>query len=83
MIISAFFGILGLFTIPETFAPVLLQRRAEKLKHLSKNWAIHSALDESPVHFQALMDKYFSKPFVMLFQEPIVSQPLPIKTYSH
>ena len=77
MIFSAFIGIIGLFTVPETFAPVLLQRRARKLKHMTKNWAVHSALDESPVHFQALMEKYFSKPFVMLFQEPIVSSSIP------
>lgn len=78
LIMSAFFGVIGLFTFPETYAPVLLKRKAEKMRHETKNWAIHAQLDEQPVHLQALFEKYFSKPWVMLAQEPIVSLPLSV-----
>jgi hypothetical protein len=40
LIMAAFIGILGLLTVPETFAPVLLKRKAEKLRHETKNWAL-------------------------------------------
>lgn len=73
LIMSAFFGLLGLVTVPETYAPVLLKRKAERMRHDTRNWALHATIDESPVHMQALFDKYFSKPWIMLFQEPIVS----------
>ncbi|KAF8861676.1 MFS general substrate transporter [Acephala macrosclerotiorum] len=72
LIMSAFFGVIGLFTFPETYAPVLLKRKAEKMRHETKNWAIHAQLDEKPVHLRALFEKYFSKPWVMLAQEPIL-----------
>lgn len=76
---SSFFGILGLFTVPETYAPVLLKWKAEKIRHETKNWAVHAPIDEHPLHIQALFEKYFSKPWIMLAQEPIVrlSPPLP------
>jgi DHA1 family multidrug resistance protein-like MFS transporter len=74
MIVSAAIGLIALLTVPETFAPVLLQRKAAKLRHETKNWAIHSTLDESPVNLKSLMEKYLSKPIIMLVQEPIVRQ---------
>ncbi len=73
LIMSAFFGLLGLFTVPETYAPILLKRKAERMRHDTRNWALHATIDESPVHMQALFEKYFSKPWIMLIQEPIVS----------
>lgn len=72
---AAFFGIVGLATFPETYAPVLLKRKAEKMRHETKNWAVHAQLDEQPIHMRALFEKYFSKPWVMLAQEPIVCLP--------
>ncbi len=72
LIVSSFFGILGLLTVPETFVPVLMKRKAEKLRHETKNWAIHAEIDEVPISIRTLFEKYFSKPWVMLFQEPIV-----------
>jgi DHA1 family multidrug resistance protein-like MFS transporter len=73
LIMAAFFGTIGLFTFPETYAPVLLKRKAEKMRHETKNWAIHAQLDEQPIHVRSLFEKYFSKPWIMLAQEPIVS----------
>jgi multidrug resistance protein len=73
LIVSAFFGILGLLFIPETFAPVLLKRKAERLRHETKNWAIHAPIDEHPVTIRFIFERYFTKPWVMFVQEPIVS----------
>ena len=73
MIVSTSIGLVALFTVPETFAPVLLQRKAARLRQETKDWAIHSTLDENPVNFRRLVEKYLSKPLVMLVKEPIVS----------
>ncbi|KAF3483330.1 polyamine transporter 1 [Arthroderma uncinatum] len=66
-------GGLAMFTLPETFAPVILQRRAARLRFETKNWALHSALDEQPLSFNDIVTKYLSRPFAMLILEPILS----------
>ena len=72
MIMAALFGIIGFFVIDETFAPVLLQRRAKKLKYQTKNWALHAEADEKEVNLKEIADKYLLKPFKMLALEPIL-----------
>lgn len=69
---GAFLGCLGLIFIPETYAPILLQRKAKKLRYESKNWAIHSRMDEHQVDFKEIMNSYLLRPFKMLVQEPIL-----------
>lgn len=77
MIASAVFGIVAVATVLETFAPVLLKRKAERLRRETGNLALRAPGEEKPVRLRELGEKYFSKPFVMLFQEPIVSTPDP------
>ncbi|PPJ52006.1 hypothetical protein CBER1_09643 [Cercospora berteroae] len=72
MIMAALFGTIGFFVIPETFAPVLLQRKAKKLKYKTKNWALHAPADEKEVNLKEIADKYLLKPFKMLVLEPIL-----------
>ena len=72
MIMAAVFFVPSLFIVPETLAPVLLQRRAAKRRLETRNWALHSKLDEDPVTFHALVVKYLFKPLKMLIQEPIL-----------
>ncbi|KAK8202200.1 Citrinin biosynthesis cluster MFS transporter mrr1 [Zalaria obscura] len=72
MIIGAFFGLIGLFVYPESYAPVLLQRRAKKLRYETRNWALHAQADETQVDFRQLAQKYILRPFAMLFLEPIL-----------
>ncbi|KAF2215219.1 hypothetical protein CERZMDRAFT_109963 [Cercospora zeae-maydis SCOH1-5] len=72
MIMAALFGTIGFFVIPETFAPVLLQRKAKKLRYQTKNWALHAPADEKEVNLQEIADKYLLKPFKMLALEPIL-----------
>ncbi|KXS97475.1 hypothetical protein AC578_9072 [Pseudocercospora eumusae] len=72
MIMGAISWILAIFTVPETLAPVLLQRKAARLRLETKQWALHSKLDEEPVHLNAIMRKYGLKPVQMITQEPIL-----------
>lgn len=72
LIMAALFGTIGFIVIPETFAPVLLQRKAKKLRYQTKNWAIHAPADEKEVNLKEIADQYLLKPFKMLLLEPIL-----------
>ena len=72
LIMASLFGTIGLFVIPETYAPVLLQRRAKKLRYETKNWALHSQSEESPVDLKTIVEKYMIRPFQMMVMEPIL-----------
>ncbi|MCJ1438899.1 Citrinin biosynthesis cluster MFS transporter mrr1 [Xylographa pallens] len=72
LIMVTLFTALGLLIIPESFAPVILQRRAKKLRFETRNWAVHAALDENRVDVRQLLTKYLLRPFAMLFLEPIL-----------
>lgn len=72
MIASAAFGIFALFIIPETYAPVLHQRRAARLRQETGNWALHAALDENRPTAKDIVWKYLLRPVQMLFLEPIL-----------
>lgn len=66
------FGLIGLFAIPETFAPVLLSRKAKKMRYETLNWALHARSDEQQVVPKELVTKFLFKPFKMLFLDPIL-----------
>ena len=72
LIAASVFGIIAVFTVPETFAPVILQRRAARLRLETRNWAFHSALDEHIPTMAEIVTKYLSRPLRMLFLEPIL-----------
>ena len=72
MIASAAFGIFALFIIPETYAPVLHQKRAARLRQETGNWALHAALDENRPSAKDIVWKYLLRPVQMLFLEPIL-----------
>ncbi|KAF1963972.1 MFS general substrate transporter [Bimuria novae-zelandiae CBS 107.79] len=71
-IMGFFFGTIGFLTVPETFAPVLLSRRAAKIRFATKNWAIHAKCDEQQIDLRSIAEKYLLRPFSMLFKEPIL-----------
>ena len=58
--------------ISETFPPIILQRKAARLRFETKNWALHSQRDEEPVQYGYLARKYGIKPLQMLALEPIL-----------
>lgn len=72
LIMAALFGTMGLFIVPESSHPKILQNRAKKLRFETKNWAIHSKADENQVDFRSIIITYGAKPFIMLIKEPIL-----------
>ncbi|KAK9382261.1 major facilitator superfamily domain-containing protein [Kockiozyma suomiensis] len=58
--------------VPETYHPVLLSRKAKKLRLTTHNWAYHSRHDEWDLTFQLVVTKHLKRPFQMLFT-PIVT----------
>jgi hypothetical protein len=72
LIMAASFGTLAFFTVPETFAPVILQARAKKIRFETKNWAVHSVQDEKRVDLMTILNIYLLRPIKMLFTEPIL-----------
>lgn len=72
LIMSAFAATVGLICVPESYAPVLLQRRAEKIRYETKNWAVRAKKDEQRVDFHEIVVRYLFRPFQMLIFEPIL-----------
>lgn len=64
--------IIGTIFVPETYAPVLLRKRAEKLSHLT-GFVYKSKFDvQKHVSFLQLVKTSLSRPWILLFREPIV-----------
>ncbi|KAJ5488656.1 Citrinin biosynthesis cluster MFS transporter mrr1 [Penicillium diatomitis] len=72
LITSSSFGLLALIIVPETYAPKLLQQRAARLRRETKNWALHSFLDEHEPSLAEIGRKYLLRPLQMLALEPIL-----------
>ena len=72
LIMGSFFGLIGLTIIPETYAPLLLSRRASKMRHETQNWSFHSKFDEKRLDFNTIVNTYLFLPIRMLFQETIL-----------
>lgn len=74
--LAAFSGtvwIMGSLLIPETYAPVLLRRRAERLSHLSgKVYRSKLEIDQGKASLKDSFRIALSRPWILLFQEPIV-----------
>lgn len=73
LIMGAFFGTLALIVISESYVPVLLSRKAAKIRFATKNWAIHAPHDENRVDMNDIVEKYLFRPFKMLLLEPILT----------
>ncbi|CAE6426807.1 unnamed protein product [Rhizoctonia solani] len=73
-IFSAVMFVLSVLLVPETFAPVLLRRRAREL-HAESEGQLHYVSKYEKGNkkaFSEVMKINLSRPFVLLFQEPIV-----------
>lgn len=73
LIMAALFGVIGLFLVPETSAAKILQNKAKKLRHKTKNWALHAKADETKTDAHTIVSVYLVRPFVMFVQEPILA----------
>ena len=72
LILASFNGTLAFFICSESYAPVLLQRKAAKIRFQTKNWAIHAPADENQINVHEIVHKYLYRPFIMLAMEPIL-----------
>lgn len=69
---AAFSGILAWFICFESYEPVLLQRKAAKIRFETKNWAIHAPADENQINMKEIIQRYLFRPFIMMALEPIL-----------
>lgn len=60
----------GFIWADESYPPVLLARKANRVRMETKNWAIHSRSQETETSFKAMASKYLIVPIEMLF-DPI------------
>lgn len=76
MYITAIMGfvsfILDLLFLEETYPPQILVAKAAELRRRTQNHFIHAKQEEIEVDFRELVEKNFSRPMRLLFQEPIV-----------
>lgn len=75
-LLAAFTGVIWLvicFFLPETYAPVLLRRRAEKLSELTgKVYRSRLDIDRGGVSTVQMLKTSLSRPWILLIFEPIV-----------
>jgi multidrug resistance protein len=80
--LAAFSGVMwlvGSAIVPETYAPVLLRRRAEKLSKITgKVYRSRTDIDNGEVALGRELKKALSRPWILLLREPIV---LVLSTY--
>ncbi|KAI9695997.1 MAG: Cercosporin MFS transporter ctb4 [Bogoriella megaspora] len=56
----------------EGYSPVLLARRAKRLRHMTRNWALRAKFEETETNLKDLADRYLQRPAKMLVLEPIL-----------
>ncbi|KAJ5082241.1 hypothetical protein N7532_011284 [Penicillium argentinense] len=76
MYISCIMGFLALglclLFLKETYAPAILVEKAKTLRRQTHNWGIRARQEEVELDWGELITNNFSRPFRMLFTEPIV-----------
>ncbi|KAE8393582.1 hypothetical protein ETB97_001280 [Aspergillus alliaceus] len=58
--------------LEETFQPTILTRKAERLRHETGDWSLHSEQEEMKLDFRSIVENNVSLPLKMLVKEPIV-----------
>lgn len=75
-LLAAFSGVVWLMVLillPETYAPVLLRRRAEKLSQLSGQlYRSKFDIERGNIRLPKMLSTALSRPWILLFKEPIV-----------
>lgn len=52
--------------LDETYPPILLVYKAQRLRHQTGNWALHAQHEEWDVSFKEMANKYLVRPFELL-----------------
>jgi DHA1 family multidrug resistance protein-like MFS transporter len=71
LILTATVVALDVFFLPETFAPVLLTRKARALRLQSGRWALHSRQEMQEYTLRSFLEKNLLRPIRMLATEPM------------
>jgi MFS family permease len=71
-IFTGLLTVLGLLFIPETYAPVLLRDRAERLSQATGKVYRSKYEKEKKIEIKELFGTAIRRPWVLLFREPIV-----------
>lgn len=61
------------FCLPEVYTPVLLKRKAIRLRKETGNEDYYHPHENMKMDFKSLIEKQFSRPLLMLFTEPMVT----------
>ncbi|KAJ5391921.1 hypothetical protein N7509_007411 [Penicillium cosmopolitanum] len=76
MYIACIMGFLAvglcLVFLKETYAPAILVEKAKTLRRQTHNWGIRARQEEVELDWEEIITNNFSRPFRMLFTEPIV-----------
>ncbi|CAE6425089.1 unnamed protein product [Rhizoctonia solani] len=59
-------------TLPETYAPIILKKRAEKLRKSTGDERFYSAIERENLHWAKRLENIMGRPFIMFFQEPML-----------
>ncbi|KAG4411237.1 hypothetical protein IFR04_015629 [Cadophora malorum] len=65
-------AVLAVLTFTETYPPMVLQKKAKKLRQRTGNRNIRSALDEESVSIGYIAQVYLIRPWRLFFTEPIL-----------
>ncbi|KGO77032.1 Major facilitator superfamily domain, general substrate transporter [Penicillium italicum] len=65
--------LLSFFCLPETFAPVLLKQKAQKLRKTTGDQRYWHPHEKEEINASNVMTKYFGRPLRMLVTEPLVT----------
>lgn len=60
------------FCMEETYAPLILVKKAEQMRQITGNWGIHAAHENVKLDFGQIVTKTISRPLKMLVFEPIL-----------
>ena len=72
-ILSGVLWIIVSLTVPETYAPVLLHRRAAKLSQITgKVYRTRIEIEAGSISLTKAFNAALSRPFLLLFREPII-----------
>ncbi|TEA13322.1 Citrinin biosynthesis cluster MFS transporter mrr1 [Colletotrichum sidae] len=58
--------------LTETYSPVLLAKRARRMRHMTRNWALRARSEEQDRNLKDVVENCLSRPAKMLVLEPIL-----------
>ncbi|KAG8685542.1 hypothetical protein FRC08_013054 [Ceratobasidium sp. 394] len=59
-------------TLPETYAPIILKQRAQKLRKTTGDQRYFSAIERENLHWTKRLENILGRPFIMIIQEPML-----------